>query len=579
VVAVFLLPSSLNLPQSNPTTVLEYAPVPPEDDDPPPPADGNVSSLGLGTSGTIRKPAIPSPPPVIEGLGGKPQQKRCIGDPPRQTEDPASPPCVPFFEGDNFGSTYQGVKGEEITVLGYFDVGNYLFTATGQSEIAPANGTYVDIDQPDKPPCRQGTSNTDPNECDHVIVRMLKGFSRYFNARFQTYNRHVHFWAYFTNASTAAARRSDAVANWDKLKPFAVIDQATFFGFNQEYQTALNQLGVLTFSSTEAGLSGDFYRANAPLAWGFYPDLEHWEAMYSSYVCQKIKPHPVRRFGISPGQGAPNGQPRKFGIYYPIDPAEPGLQTFSESLLDSLADCGVDPVTATYSKSGYAVDSDDTGTEAIEAVARFRDAEVTTVLYVGTETRFGNAADAVKWYPEIVVAGDLENDNNFIGTVQNQNVWRNASAMTYHVRINRLEDSPGYRAYKEGYPAGDDFGGVFARDQYRDVFQLFQGIQVAGPRLTPASVDKGFHAIPERPSTDPFTPAFFFDPDDYTSTKDAAEQWWDTNGRTATSNQPGCWRMVREGRRFLAGKWEGGDDVFRNTSDPCTAYGGSIRQR
>ncbi|MGH2760365.1 MAG: hypothetical protein ACRDKJ_12510, partial [Actinomycetota bacterium] len=251
----------------------------------------------------------------------------------------------------------------------------------------------------------------------------------------------------------------------------------------------------------------------------------------------------------------------------------------SEALIDDLADCGVDPIPSTYSKSGYAVDSDDTGTEAIEAVARFRDAGVTTVLYVGTETRFGNAADAIKWYPEIVVAGDLENDNNFIGTVQNQNAWRNAWAMTYHVRINRLEDSPGYRAYKEGYPSGDDFGGVFARDQYRDVFQLFQGIQVAGPRLTPASVNKGFHAIPERASTDPFTPAFYFDPDDYTSTKDGAEQWWDTNGRTATSNQPGCWRMVREGRRFLAGNWEGGDDAFRDRADPCTAFGGSIRQR
>jgi hypothetical protein len=369
------------------------------------------------------------------------------------------------------------------------------------------------------------------------------------------------------------------VANWDKLKPFAVIDEATFNGFNQEYQTALNQLGIMTFSSTEAGLPAEFYQKSAPLAWGFYPDIEHWLELYGSYVCDKVVPYPVRRYGSPPGQGAPNGQKRKIGIYYPVDPAEPGLQHFGDALVERISDCGVEPVVANYSKSGYAVDSEDTGTEAVDAVARFRGEDVTTVLYVGTETRFGNAADAVHYYPEIVEAGDLENDNNFIGTVQNQNTWRNAWAMTYHVRINRLEDSPGFRAYKEGNPQGDDFGGVFARDQYRNYFELFEGIQVAGPRLTPDTMDKGFHAIPERASTDPYSPAFFFDEGDYTSTKDAAEQWWDTNGRPAASNQPGCWRMVREGRRFLAHKWEGGDDVFKNTSDPCTAYGGAIRQR
>ena len=48
-----IMPSALNLPQSNPTTVLEYAPVPPEDEDEPPPQEGSLSSLSLGTSDTI----------------------------------------------------------------------------------------------------------------------------------------------------------------------------------------------------------------------------------------------------------------------------------------------------------------------------------------------------------------------------------------------------------------------------------------------------------------------------------------------------------------------------------------------
>jgi hypothetical protein len=358
-----------------------------------------------------------------------------------------------------------------------------------------------------------------------------------------------------------------------------VIDSAGINGFNQEYQEAMNQLGVLTFSSTEAGLPNEFYRRNAPLAWAFYPDLEHWQELYLSYVCQKVAPYPVRRYGNPPGEGAPNGEPRKFGMYYPIDQGEPGLQRFGDMMVDELGKCGVEPVVATYSNTGFAVDSNDRGTEAVEAVARFQQEGVTTVLYVGTETRFSNALDSVKYYPEIVIAGDLENDNNFIGRVNNQNAWANAWAMTYHIRINRLEDAPGYRAYKEGNPNGDDFGGVISRDYYRDNFHMFQGIQVAGPKLTPESIDKGFHAIPERESNDPYTPAFFFDPGDYTATKDAAEQWWDPDGVPTGGNQPGCWRMVNQGLRSLAGKWRGKDDVFRNPSDPCTGFGGSINTR
>ena len=50
-----------------------------------------------------------------------PSTKRCVGKPPRQTEDPLAPPCVASFAGDNFGVTYQGVTKDEISVLFYFD--------------------------------------------------------------------------------------------------------------------------------------------------------------------------------------------------------------------------------------------------------------------------------------------------------------------------------------------------------------------------------------------------------------------------------------------------------------------------
>src|SRR5687768_10688559 len=88
-----IMPSALNIPQSTPSETLEYAPVPPEDQDQPPSATGNFSSLGLGSSSGISAGASPdADPPGAGAVGGRAVKsastKRCVGTPPRQTEDP-----------------------------------------------------------------------------------------------------------------------------------------------------------------------------------------------------------------------------------------------------------------------------------------------------------------------------------------------------------------------------------------------------------------------------------------------------------------------------------------------------------
>ncbi|HUR48537.1 MAG TPA: hypothetical protein VMY88_03270 [Acidimicrobiales bacterium] len=48
-----VMPSALNLPQSNPSQTPEYAPVPPEDGPNTTPAAGNLASLSLAGSGSL----------------------------------------------------------------------------------------------------------------------------------------------------------------------------------------------------------------------------------------------------------------------------------------------------------------------------------------------------------------------------------------------------------------------------------------------------------------------------------------------------------------------------------------------
>jgi hypothetical protein len=109
---------------------------------------------------------------------------------------------------------------------------------------------------------------------------------------------------------------------------------------------------------------------------------------------------------------------------------------------------------------------------------------------------------------------------------------------------------------------------------YDSIRQLFTGVQVAGPRLTPSAMDKGYHAIPHVPSNDPQTPACFYEQGDYTCIKDAMMEHWDRTATNGYAGAQGCYRMAQGGLRHPTGDFPTGNlsDRFR-TDDPCNSYG------
>ncbi|HVE92552.1 MAG TPA: hypothetical protein VNE62_09685 [Actinomycetota bacterium] len=591
-IAFLVLPSSLNLPQSNPSTVLEFAPVPPEDDDPPPPQDGSLSSLGLGSSSSLSTDTAENL--VTEQTGGPgstkgpitktKNDKRCVGSPPRQTEDPNSPPCVAFFDGDNGGATWQGVSKEEVTVLVYSSA--VLTTderdpsggeGTHQS---PPGGSYCDVDGPadTDPACLESLRDTN----DHREVRVTRAMSRFFNDRFQTYGRHVHFWIYYTASSaTAASRRSDAQGNWEKLKPFAVIDRAFFGGFNQAYAEGMVRRRASVYGNFVA-LENSFYRRYQPYIYSFWPDVEHWVDQFVSYVCQKVTPVSKVSHAGTDETGQPmNGRDRRYGLLSTSDPGFPGLQRFAKLAEEGIRRCPNAPNIVgswTFPRHQFATDSD-TGAirKARENVAGMVQQKVTTVLWLGGyETEHTKAADEQGWHPEWVVAGDLLNDSIEEARFQNQDVWKHAWVASNTLREDNTASAPCAQAYREAEPSGRKLDEGSACSVYRAFFMLFKAIQVAGPRLSPTSVDQGQHAIPRQASTNPYVAACFYDPGDYTCVKDAQESWWDPNAPDPDGNpdQRGCWRLVAGGRRHLAGEWPPGDQLFVNPgSAPCNNVG------
>ncbi|HEV7887174.1 MAG TPA: hypothetical protein VGO92_06415, partial [Acidimicrobiales bacterium] len=369
-IVLAVLPSALNLPQSNPTQTLEYAPVPP-DDQSNDAVQGNLGALGMGSSSGINGGGaaggqgagggpldIPPPPAVVE------PGQQCVGKPPRQTVDPLSPPCVVGFDGDNFGATYQGVTDKEIRLLIYLDGGiNYISSSDPSKRISPQD-KYYDLFK---------TYATDDSEHpQHFLVDGLRVWQKYFNERFQRYKRNVHFFVYFSdrgNGATSDLRRQNAADNFAKVNPFAVISFATE-GFEDAYLQAMARKGVLNFGSF--GLRpASFFQQFPKLIWSYLPSVEQQTDSFVNYVCRKVA-YPGATATMA---GADlKDKPRTFGILHTTDEKQQGLILAANIVKDRLKkECNVDFAgEATYPACCLAQDNGEVPDYAGRSMAEFR---------------------------------------------------------------------------------------------------------------------------------------------------------------------------------------------------------------
>ncbi|HEX9765141.1 MAG TPA: hypothetical protein VGA36_00155 [Nitriliruptorales bacterium] len=591
-IALLVLPSALNVPQSSPSQTLEFAPVPPDDEDPPPDVS-NVESLSLGTSSSIpgdapggAGPELPPPPSVPGGVGARPVTKRCVGNPPRQTEDELSPPCVAHFEGDNGGMTHAGVTEAEIQVVFYSDCGTAWLTPSRGADPDVCGASY-DLGEPATPD-NQGSA----------VVRILRAFQRYFNERYQTYGRKVRIHVYFSDnadyATTPEERRADATRHYLEVEPFATFTNNTYMGYEDAYLEEMARRGSLIFGS-EAGRSEAFFLQYPGYIWGYPPTVETMARQFGSVVCNNMVGRPV---SFTRDQ-ALHGQPRRLGLLW-VDNGGADVQfRIARDVVDRMVtDCGGTFVEErTYSEWENASGSDVFTAQA--NVAAFQSADVTTIVWPGGfETLHSDAAGNIGYFPEVVIEGGTAFDGYNAAREQDQDFWDQVWTTSNAVLGPPIEDSDCVRAAHEGDPSMpmDDIKYMCTYNTHYEILrQMFTGIQVAGPRLTPATIDQGFHAIPAVRSDDPAVPACYYDPGDYTCVKDAVLMWWDRTGtprggydyydrenlpRTDQDQREqgqeagdGCYRMITGGLRYPAGQWPDGDlPALEATDDPCANH-------
>ena len=577
--AVFALPSALNLPQANPGQTLEYAPVPGDNGQTNP--GGNLAGLGLGSSSTAPNSAGSSLsdgglPGALPGSGTNPPGKPCVGNPPRQTADPLSPPCVSYFQGDNGGATYVGVTATEIKVVfRYLELqGNSRAGVVASNSSPPPSGMY-DMDNP-----------TDYNR--YFMFTDLHNWEIYFNYHYQTYKRHVHFYAenygdtqdYVQSGYTPSKASAQAADAENQLHPFADEDRTNLY--SDTWTSYLVQHQAVSFGFITQQLASQY----PGHYWSYSPPAEYVASQYATFVCSRvIEPGKVTFSGNND-----HGSPRKYGLLLTDDPhAVDTRQVQDLAVQDMEKSCGFDPTKADTEYFHYSGAFTSTGPNSgwgTQNMAKMQAAGVTTILWPGgEESEDMTAAHNEHWYPEWVLLGDGLLDGNLMSAQQTDevtNAWV-VSPITMQNAGGQPVEPACLDALLEVDPTISRQGSDISiacdgyANLYDDIRQLFTGIQLAGPKLTPAAMDEGFHAIPAKPSTGPTVPACYYLPGDYTCVKDAVGEWFDVTTPEPVDDSSGCWRMWLGGARYLPGKWPGGDVNDRNQQrDPCNLYGGGL---
>jgi hypothetical protein len=526
--AALLLPSSLTLPQTGPPTLAEFAPVPGQSGQASPIAalDG-TSSAGVGAGGTAGggggTQASTTTAIAAESAGGgrrRPGTKRCVGRPPRQTEDVLSPPCIAFFEGDNFGSTAKGVTRDEIRVA-------FLGTC------AAAGGVQIgDLDDSNDPQYHAATA----------------GYFKYFNDRFQTYGRRVHGYSVRQPCNTDA----DTVINEvdERIQPFAFLQ----LNEGEDFAVGAAQRGII---ANWPGGDRTTMHDHAPFIISYPPDQDDLVSIFADFVCMKL----AGRNAIYSGEPTDHGKRRRFALYYDREDKDAQRRGVEQTVRAIGDRCGeaAGPISPS---NGAHLDHHS------QDATRWRVEGVTTVLEFGGRTNgIMQAAEATGWHPEWAHLIEYCCNSDY-QTNPPAPQMRNSLGVWYERRWPEdRADHDWHRAMREG--CGCDGGTVAV---YRELFLLFRGLQAAGPRLTPDNFDRGLHAIPQQQSPDPWTPAAYFAPSNHSLIKDVSVIRWDALGQARGSTKPGCWRLVEHGKRYRSGDFAShpGDGDFDTAGWPCS---------
>jgi len=438
-----------------------------------------------------------------------------------------SPPCFADVEGDNGGATSTGVTADTIKVV-----------------------AYIPID--DDPILDLITGSVGIEDTGDETEATYQGYRDLYQTYYQTYGREVDLVPYRAtgNAMDEEAARADAQAIAD-MEPFAVWGGPIL---TSAFADELSARQVICIGCLGGGLP-EWYAERSPYVVNVGKMGDQTRLTFVEYIVKKL----AGRNAVHAGDEAMHDQERVFGsINLEINEES---ATLAERFEEDLQEEGVEIA----ERVAYAFDPGRLQEQADQIMARMKAAGVTTILFRGDPVSPANltqAATAQEYSPEWVVDGSNLVDSTVFSRTYDQDQWSHAfgvSSLT--ARADPLDQNYNfiYRWWTGEEPPARDTNPVL----YPSPSLFFSALQVAGPNLTPDTLEQGLFALPasEPAITNPLIS--FGDKDiwpytDYNGVDDATEIWWDSDATGPDEidrDGTGMWTYVDGGKRYLYGEW------------------------
>ncbi len=493
---------------------------------------------GGGASPVPSASPSPSAPPVENKTVATNLLKRCVGTPPRQIEDPQSPPCIAYFDGENGGATASGVT---------------------------ADAVYIAVPTPES------------SEAQYDAL------ATFFNDRFQFYGRKLVFQYCASSgggggSSDQASQVADAALAAQGCgvgpKPFA----STFYRSTNGayYMPAMCRYKILTMGVYAPNDSK--YLDACPGYLFQYPMVADEEfANLGEWGCNRLVGGTAAYSGGNDSKTPPaplKNRKRKFGVL---------LEPFTDT--DAIARrAALDPLVNRLRACGATLDEQDIIVNPVQgdfdppsaqnAVLQLRGDDVTSIVCLCNFFSYGTlarAADVNAYQPEWISSTFGLNDVNssFQLSAAPSTQLQHTFGLTFNPRMTNPLQNPFNVALQEGDPSQPPVTGSTVEAKleiYRSLLVLAAGIQMAGPDLTPETFRDGLRKTTfPNPITALHAGAVDVRPDGYSYTADGAEWWYSPTAAGPFSDSaatPGTVCYLDSGNRHTLGDWPKGPAPF-----------------
>ncbi len=440
-----------------------------------------------------------------------------------------APPCVEPFTGDNGGATSPGVTGDDVLII-------YYETDPDIDPLGAASISSLGVD-------------VDP----HGSERAIQGYADLYNKLFETYGRTVRVERFLGSgqASDVEAAKADAIAIADK-HPFAVIGGPA--NATQAFGPEIAAKGIVCGPGCSGPAPDAVLERYAPLMWTDAPTPDQAAALTAEMVGKLAGPGKAELAG-DPELAAKD---RRYAVVHYDTPDGSQAGVFDQ-LVDDLADQGIELTTDVT----YEFDQNRTQETARTIIGKLQSAGVTTVIFSGdplTPATLTSEATNQDYHPEWILGPNAFADTTLFARTYDPEQWRHGFGLALTPVRGPIEDADAVVVYNWAYgtlpPANT---APLIEGAMRSVFT---GIHLAGPDLTPQTLQDGLHRLPVT-GGGPTVPQYSIGSHgvwpgaDWGGTDDIALVWWDpqASGPDEIGNAgQGMYRYALGGQRYTTGE-------------------------